>query len=305
MLDYDALRGIESEDLLLFSPPRFRQDGGVNRQGLRQRIIASPIAPLAAMPIRMRHVARYNAHVLGQSARWLVRSREHTNFTYDLTPLNREHLAWWVATVADISVTEARGHMAEVEQDENLSAHVLAATAASDRRRLADMRVGLAKRIGWYALVRATRPEHVVETGTDKGLGSVVFAAALLANGTGRLTTIDTDPDSGYLIQPPYAEVIDRLVGDSVTELGRLAVPVDLFLHDSLHTFEHETAEYETAAARLSAGALVLSDNGHVTDALPRWAELTGRRFLFFHEQPGDHWYPGGGIGAAWGKSAQ
>jgi hypothetical protein len=77
-----------------------------------------------------------------------------------------------------------------------------------------------------------------------------------------------------------------------------LEAPVDLFLHDSLHARAHELAEL--AALTLSDDAVALSDNAHATDALPEWADRTGRRFAFFAERPADHWYPGAGIGAAW-----
>ncbi len=266
---------------------------------LRRRVASSRIAPVAALPVRIATVARHDAAVLRQSGRWLVRSCEHTNFTYDLTPLNRGHLAWFVANAADVSVEDARGYMAEIEDDHDLVEHIAEATAASDRRRLADRRVRLHKRVGWYALIRALKPEHVVETGTDKGLGSVVLAAALLRNGSGRLTTLDVNPDAGYLIADHYATVTDLRLGDSLVELRSLDHPVDFFLHDSLHTREHEAAEYEAVAGRLTEQAVVLSDNAHVTDALPAWAEATGRRFTYFQERPQGHWYPGGGIGLA------
>ncbi len=42
-----------------------------------------------------------------------------------------------------------------------------------------------------------------------------------------------------------------------------------------------------------------MSDNGEVTDQLMRWAEQTRRRFLYFDERPDRHWWPGGGIAAA------
>jgi predicted O-methyltransferase YrrM len=266
---------------------------------LRRKIAASRVAPLAALPMRLQSVARYDAQVVGKSARWLIRSREHTNFTYDLTSLNREHLAWWVAAAVDIPVAEARGYMTEIEQDGDLTSHVLEATQASGRRGLADRQVRLHKRIGWYALVRALRPEHVVETGTDKGLGSVVLASALLRNGLGTLTTLDVNSDAGYLISGDYATVTDLRLGDSLATLAHMEQPVDFFLHDSLHTREHELAEYRAVMPRLSEHAVVLSDNAHVTDALPSWAEQTGRRFTFFQERPDRHWYPGGGIGLA------
>lgn len=75
--------------------------------------------------------------------------------------------------------------------------------------------------------------------------------------------------------------------------------PVDLFIHDSLHTREYETKEYEAVERLMATAGIVLSDNAHSTDALPAWAEKSGRRFFYFAEKPAEHWYPGAGIGAA------
>lgn len=265
-----------------------------------RRVARSRYARAAAFPSRALTVTRYDAAVLGRSSRWLFTSREHTNFTYDLTARNKEHLAWWVATISGVDVAAARAYIRELDDDEALREHVLRATARSDRRRLADPEVRFGRRAGWYALTRALQPEHIVETGTDKGLGACTFAAALLRNGHGRLTTMDINPDSGYLIGGQYAEVTDHVLGNSVDLLKSDPAPVDLFIHDSWHTFEHESAEFEAVAPRLSADAVVLSDNAHDSDALSRWAEGTGRSFLYFREVPEHHWLPGEGIGAAW-----
>lgn len=266
---------------------------------IRRSLARSRLAPVAALPVRTRAVARHDLRVLRQSAKWLWRSREHTNYTYDLTERNREHLAWFVSEVAGVGVHEARTFIAEIEEDCDLRGHVRAVTKASGRRGLADEQVRYGRRVGWYALIRAVRPSHVVETGTDKGLGTCVMAAAILRNGTGHLTTMDVNPESGYLVQPPYSEVVSRRVGESLRDLRELTEPVDLFLHDSLHTAEYEAAELAAVQPHLTASAIVLSDNSDVTDELLKFAEQTHRRFLFFDERPHDHWFPGGGIGVA------
>jgi len=263
----------------------------------RAKIAAGPIARAAALPTRASIVARHDARVLLDSVRWLVRSREHTNFTYDLEERNVEHLAWFAASVADAPVDEIRGYLAELESDTSLRGHLESYAAASPVRGLTDRRARYGRRAGWYALVRALRPEHVVETGTDKGLGTCVLAAAMLRNGRGRVTTIDTNPAAGSLIGRPFAGVVDLLCGDSVILLPKLDA-VDFFIHDSRHTVEHEAAELE--AVPLTVDAVALSDNAHVTDVLAGWAARTGRHFLYFQEQPRDHWYPGAGIGVAW-----
>lgn len=271
----------------------------MNAAQLRRRVARSRNAPLAAFPLRLKQVATYNAAVAGRSVRWLLTSREHTNFTYDLTGLNRTHLAWFGAAATDLPVAQVRGYLDELQCDQDLRDHIRRSTLASGRAGLADPDVRYGRRAGWYALIRALRPEHVVETGTDKGLGSCVLAAALLRNGAGRLTTIDVNPEAGYLLGGRYREVAQLRTGDSVRTLSALAEPVDFFLHDSDHSAAHEAAELTAVEPLLAGRAAVLSDNARVTNELASWAEARGHRFLFFDERPAHHWYPGSGIGLA------
>lgn len=271
----------------------------MNRQQLKTLVMANEAARLVTLLPRLRAVGTHNVRVLRSSARWLLTSREHTNWTYDLTPLNREHLAWFVANLVETSVDRVRGYLDEIEQDRELQAHIQYVSASSTRRGLADREVRYGRRIGWYALVRCLRPQHVVETGTDKGLGSVVLAAALLRNGKGRLTTIDINPNAGYLIAGRYSSVVDFRIGDSVAVLKGLDTGIDVFLHDSDHSAEYEAAEFAAITERLEAGALIMSDNAHATNVLSGWSERQGRRFQFFGERPEGHWYPGAGIGVS------
>ena len=262
-------------------------------------VARSRFAPLASFGLRLQAVAVFNSKMMGRSLRWVFSSREHTNYTYDLTALNRSHLAWFVAVVTGREVTEILGYFEELEGDDSLRGTIVASIDSSDRSRLTDREIRWHKRLGWYAVVRALKPVHVVETGTDKGLGAMVLAAALDKNGDGRVTTIDVNPGSGSLISGQYSHYIDRYHLDSIEALKNVD-SVDLFIHDSLHTRDHEMAEYLTVCTRLTRSAIVLTDNGHVTNALPEWARATDRRFLYWQERPDAHWYPGGGIGVAW-----
>ena len=272
---------------------------------LRRAIARTPLAPVAAFPKRLARVARHDARVFSASARWLFTSREHHNYTYELTKLSRDHLAWYVSVVCDAPVGQIRSYFAELEGDETLRSHIERATAASARRGLADREVRYARRIGWYAIVRAARPGHVVETGVDKGLGTCVLASALLRNAAdgapGRLTSLDINPDAGYLaMAEPWSSVVDLVIGDSIGSIGALDRPVDLFLHDSDHSVGHERREFAAVEPKLAPGALLLTDNVTVTNVLAEHAERTGRRFLTYRETPARHWFPGDGIGVAW-----
>jgi predicted O-methyltransferase YrrM len=272
---------------------------------LRRAISRSRLAPAAALPKRAARVLRHDAKVLATSVRWLVSSREHTNYTYDLTELNTDHLAWFVATVCQVPIEKVRGYLAEIAGDEALRGHITDTTARAARRGLADRTVQLGRRIGWYAMVRARKPRHVVETGVDKGLGTVVLAAALLRNAEeghpGRVTAIDINPEAGYLARTgKWSTVVDLIYADSVQALSTLDRPVDVFLHDSDHHAEYERREFTTIEGHLSPTALLLTDNVTSTSVLSGYAEKTGRHFLAFIERPARHWYPGDGIGAAW-----
>jgi len=260
---------------------------------------------MAAFPGRAARVLRHDGRVVAASARWLFTSREHHNYTYDLTPINLDHLAWFVATVCAAPIAVVRDHLAEIAADSALRDHIRTATAAAARRGLAEREVHYGRRVGWYAIVRALKPAHVVETGVDKGLGTAVLAAALLRNTeegrAGRITAIDINPEAGYLVRGgAWSSVVDLVYSDSVAALAALDRPVDLFLHDSDHSVAHERTEFTTVESKLSASALLLTDNATKTSVLSEYAEKTGRHYLAFSERPLRHWYPGDGIGAAW-----
>ncbi len=157
------------------------------------------------------------------------------------------------------------------------------------------------RRTGWYALVRALKPRVVVETGVEKGLGAMVLCAALLRNAKGghlgRYYGTDIDPSAGLLLCEPYRSMGKILYGNSIESLQALAPTVDLFINDSDHSPEYEAREYRTIAPKLSERAIIIGDNAHITDELLKFSRETSRRFLFFREEPANHWYLGAGMG--------
>ena len=233
----------------------------------------------------------------------MFRSREYTNYTYDLSALNRLYLAWFVAEVAGAAPEEAARYIEELETDERLRAHIRTATQAHEAGRFADPEARYGRRLGWYAITRIRKPKLVVETGVDKGLGACVLTAALLRNRAegheGRYVGTDINPQAGYMLAGSYASAGEVRYGDSIASLENLEGPIDLFINDSDHTPGYEAREYDAVADKLADEAVVLGDNAHVSSELADFARKTGRRFLFFREEPVGHGYRGGAIGAA------
>jgi hypothetical protein len=104
-----------------------------------------------------------------------------------------------------------------------------------------------------YVLVRAVRPAVVVETGVWQGLSSWTLLAALDANGSGELVSIDFPPlDPAQQVEVGHL-VPDELRGRWTPEIGpsRQLLPqvvtrvgtVGVFIHDSEHTTANMTLE--------------------------------------------------------------
>ncbi len=231
----------------------------------------------------------------------MVVSKETENYTYDLTAMNRSYLASLVADITGRQYGEIVGYIAELENDTELRQHIRNTTLVSDQRAFADLDARYGRRLGWYAFARAVKPKIVVETGVDKGLGSCVLTSALMRNTeeghAGYYYGTDINPRAGYLLSGRYATYGKVLYGDSIASLEKLDQTIDLFINDSDHSSAYEEQEYETIADKLSPQAILLGDNSHCTDILLNFALVTKRQFIYFHETPRNHWYPGGSIG--------
>ena len=200
---------------------------------------------------------------------FMLRGRETTNFTYDLA--NTDELVEFVAAALERPVSEIAGYVREVEEDTALRSALSARLA---RRKDRNPQPLFGRRVGWYCLVRALRPRLVVETGTADGLGTALLARALrnnaLSGSPGELLSFDIDPKSGWLLDMSELEEFvlssEMPRPQSRSELGGRAV--DLFIHDSDHTYDNERAELELAIRHGSDELVLVSDNAHATTAL-------------------------------------
>ncbi len=131
-----------------------------------------------------------------------------------------------------------------------------------------------------YVLCRALVPHCVVETGVAFGVTSAYILQAMAINGEGTLYSIDVPPASmavervGSVI-PPHLRSRWRLrIGLSEAALPAVlseAGSVDMFVHDSRHTFRVANWELTTIMPRLAPRAVVLVDDAQKNVAFQRW----------------------------------
>ncbi len=135
-----------------------------------------------------------------------------------------------------------------------------------------------------YAVTRALRPAIAIETGVANGSSSYYFLAAMHANGLGKLHSIDLPPGtsdqseyhrtdvtaiaqghgSGWLVPQALRASWELHLGDTRVVLPKVlaSVPqIDLFFHDSEHTYEAMTFEFQSAWPSLRPGGILGSDD--------------------------------------------
>lgn len=137
-----------------------------------------------------------------------------------------------------------------------------------------------------YFFVRSLRPRTIVETGVASGFSSAYMLQALHDNEFGELLSIDlptTDPsgrmnedgviDGTYVASPDQTGLVvplslrDRwtlLLGSSkdlLPEVLSTHSPIDVFFHDSSHSYQNMLEEYRLAWPHIRPGGWLLSDD--------------------------------------------
>jgi predicted O-methyltransferase YrrM len=160
---------------------------------------------------------------------------------------------------------------------------------------------------GWkeflYMAVRLARPEIMVETGVFDGVSSAVILQAMSDNGGGKLISVDLPANEtiagstnnmidttlppnvkpGWAVPDYLRKQYHLMLGDSRELLPRIFdqyPKIDIFFHDSLHTFEHMYFEYTTAWPHLVPGALLLSDDIFWSTAFHKFCKEKGKTYV-------------------------
>jgi len=138
----------------------------------------------------------------------------------------------------------------------------------------------------YYVLVRALRPERVVETGVALGYSSAVILQAMEENGCGALLSVDLPPLSQSADSHVGAVVPGRLrarwslvIGPDRQRLQRLLPrlgPIDLAFYDSDKSYSGMLRTWELLWRWLRTGGVLVCDDVQTNDAYLTFAERHG-----------------------------
>lgn len=140
-----------------------------------------------------------------------------------------------------------------------------------------------------YWIVRRTKPRTIVQTGVSNGLSSAFMMLALAKNGPqGRLHVVDfpyifnpADPawtqqgklhgvvipegkSSGWMVPDVYRDRFEVEIGDAKALLPPLidrVGAIDMFFHDSDHTYGHMMFEFEQVMRKLAPNSVIVADD--------------------------------------------
>jgi predicted O-methyltransferase YrrM len=191
----------------------------------------------------------------------------------------------WVqlARYTELPYLDLMRYRRELRDDREFQAHLA--------RCLEEIRYGFAGLAQLYAVVRAAKPAVVVETGVASGMSSAHILRALEANGFGTLYSLDLPNvqegsilpqgrTTGWIVPAALHGRWNLQLGDTrellpklLDSLGR----VDLFLHDSDHSYEAMSFEFERALPKIAPGGLLMSDDSHLHTA---WDDFCARHGL-------------------------
>ena len=223
----------------------------------------------------------------GQRLRFIVRNPRYcAGALYRELTLADEH---FLSSITGIAPGRIRSFLNEPIQTEPFAACLRAADSFFNTAEIRSADRYAKKILLQYAAVRALNPEVIVETGVASGVSSSYLLLALQKNGRGILHSIELG-DSRYLpsgkppgwIVPEWLKARwDLRIGDSRVLLPQLLQEIheiDIFIHDSLHTYDQMLWEYRAAYPSIRPGGLLLSDDAAWNHAFPEFCKETGAR---------------------------
>ncbi|HEY4457053.1 MAG TPA: class I SAM-dependent methyltransferase [Pseudonocardiaceae bacterium] len=155
---------------------------------------------------------------------------------------------------------------AEAATDDQRPARAIPDDAQAAADALADVYMPISETGGrlLYSLIRAIRPQVVVEFGTSYGISTVHLAAAVADNGTGHvfgteLSTTKAEAARANLAAAGLAEHATILLGDARDTLRQVPGPIGLLLLDGWK--ELSLPVLHLLEPRLAPGALVVADD--------------------------------------------
>jgi predicted O-methyltransferase YrrM len=215
----------------------------------------------------------------------------------------RGNIQAFIKNLTDAEDDEIKEYISEIVSDRKLENSLAKKSNFGDGEKPFSYRIAVdvASRLALYILCRARKPDVVVETGVASGTSSSYILRALDKNDRGTLYSIDvpwytvtqnwkgafvdgvkTNPiemQSGWII-PNYLrdrwDLTMGLTSEKLPALLKKTGKVDVFFHDSEHSYENMAREFKTIWPGLRKKGVMLVHNVEKTPAFAEFEDKVG-----------------------------
>jgi predicted O-methyltransferase YrrM len=189
----------------------------------------------------------------------------------------------FLAAATGAPTSKIRKFLQEPFSSESFLRHLHEGQRTFEELKLTSADIYAKKVLIQYVVARAMAPEVILETGVANGVSTAYLLLALKRNEKGTLHSIEIG-DPAYLppgrspgwFVPEWLQARWKMhIGDSkmlLPEMLHQLGEIDLFIHDSLHTYEHMGFEFRAAYPHLRQGGVLLADDALWNPAFPEFA---------------------------------
>lgn len=151
-----------------------------------------------------------------------------------------------------------------------------------------------------YCCIRFLKPNTLIETGVAHGYSSWIILNALHKNNKGKLYSIDLPnqdtnsnynftetPKTGWLVPDALRSRWEMHLGDAkilLPEILSQLKEIDIFFHDSDHSYEHMKYEFETSHPFIKKGGILLSDDVDKNESFSEHANTNHLKSIRFNK---------------------
>ncbi len=191
----------------------------------------------------------------------------------------------FLARITGATVAQMRRYLSEPFQDRAFYEYLQAADKKLEGIEAIGANLYAKRVVMQYAIVRAFNPALVLETGIANGVSSAYILLAMEKNQRGALHSIDVNDGSylpagkevGWMVPAFLRHRWTMHLGDARELLPRLVEhlgSLDIFIHDSMHTYDHMKFEYEQAYPHIRPAGILISDDALWNSAFPEFAKV-------------------------------
>lgn len=237
---------------------------------------------------------RYKKNSIMLGIKWILFSKEISNFTYEIR--NENELLHVAQNITSLDYPLLKKILDEINVEDNDFKKILTKDYFKD---FSKNKI-FGRRLLWYILVRTIKPDIVIESGVDKKLGSAILVQGLYKNylenykknefigldiENKKISYFNLQNDNYTNYKFYYQNTLDFLRKYKNKKKT-------IYISDAYHNYDFETQEYNLIKNNLAPGSIIVSDNN--SGSLSDFSIKNKKNIIYFHEDVKNFWHKGG-----------